>query len=446
MNPSEPGLRRELGARDLTLFAIVTIVGVRWVASAAHAGPGSLLLWFLAALFFMIPLAIAVATLTARDPGAGGMYLWARRDFGPWHGFLCFWIYWMAIAIWFPSAAMFYASSAAFTFGPRYAGLANNRVYLVMASLLLIWIALATNIVGMKIGKWTENLGALAAWTLGIGFAIIAFLVFQRRGAATHFHLLPDFSWGTVNFWASIAYAMSGLEVAGLMGAEMRNPARDLPRAASIASIFTVLFYVSTTAALLVVLTPVNISDLNGLAQTARSAGEVLGAPWLSPVVAALVLCAAVGQFGGLAAGVARMPFAAGADHLLPAAFARIHPRWGTPWVSILVFGALASVLLVVVQLGDTAQAAYQTIVSLMVISGFLPFLYIFGSAWKAGKKLSAVSGWAVTGIAILCSMVPTSDVNRVWLFELKLALGTAGVVIPAFFVYRAAVRRNLPA
>ena len=107
VNPSVPALRRELGARDLTLFAIVTIVGVRWVASAAHAGPGSLLLWFLAALFFMIPLAVAVATLTARDPGAGGMYLWARRDFGPWHGFLCFWIYWMAIAIWFPSAAMY---------------------------------------------------------------------------------------------------------------------------------------------------------------------------------------------------------------------------------------------------------------------------------------------------------------------------------------------------
>src|SRR5258708_28023207 len=131
------------------------------------------------------------------------------------------------------------------------------------------------------------------------------------------------------------------------------------------------------------------------------------------------------------------MPFAAGADHLLPEPFARIHPRWATPWISILTFGALASVLLVAVQLGDTAQAAYQTIVSLMVISGFLPFLYIFGSAWKAGKKLSAICGWSVTVLAIVCAVVPTGDVNRIWLFELKLAIGTAAVVLSALADYR---------
>jgi amino acid transporter len=446
MEPATPGLRRELGARDLTLFAIAGIIGVRWIASAAHAGSGSILLWLLAALFFLIPLSIAVAALTARDPGAGGMYLWSRRDFGPWHGFLCFWIYWMSTVIWFPSAAMFYSSAAVFTLGSRYAALANNRMYLVAASLLIIWIALGTNIVGMKIGKWTENLGAISTWTLGIMLAVVAFLIWKQRGSATHFHLLPDFNWGTVNFWASIAYGMTGMEVAGLMGAEMRNPARDLPRAAWIASVFTTLFYAGSTAALLVVLAPEKISDLNGLAQTGQAAGEILGASWLSSCLAALVLCSAIGQFGSLASGVARMPFAAGADHLLPEPFARIHPRWATPWISILTFGALASVLLIAVQLGDTAQAAYQTTVSLMVISGFLPFLYIFGSAWKAGNKLSAISGWAVTVLAIVCAVVPTSEVTRIWLFELKLALGTAAVILSALAVYRRQSRLTYPA
>jgi glutamate:GABA antiporter len=432
------GLRRELGAFDLTLFAIATIVGVRWIASAAHGGPGSIVLWLLAALLLLIPLSVTVAALVARDPGAGGMYLWSRRDFGPWHGFLCFWIYWMSTVIWFPGAAMFYASAAVFTLGSKYAWLANSRVFLVLASLVIIWLALGTNIVGMKIGKWTENLGAISTWAIGMLLATVAFLVWNRRGAATHFHLLPDFSWGTVSFWASIAYAMTGMEVAGLMGAEMRNPKRDLPRAAWVATAFITLFYAGATAALLVVLAPGKISDLNGLAETGQAAGEILGAAWLSPCIAVLVLCSAVGQFGGLASGVARMPFAAGADHLLPEIFARVHPRWATPWLSMIAFGVLASVLLIAVQLGDTAQAAYQTMVSLMVISGFLPFLYIFGSGWKVGKHVSAVAGLAVTVLAIICAIVPTGDVNRVWLFELKLALGTAAVVGSAFFVYRA--------
>src|SRR5207302_9068092 len=122
-------LRRELGLRDLTLFIITCIVGTRWIPAAAHAGPGSVTLWLLAAVLFMVPLAIAVAALSVKYPGAVGLYLWTRGDFGSWHGFLCFWVYWISIAFWFPSAAMFYMSAGAFTLGPQYAHLADNRMY-----------------------------------------------------------------------------------------------------------------------------------------------------------------------------------------------------------------------------------------------------------------------------------------------------------------------------
>jgi amino acid transporter len=228
------------------------------------------------ALSFHLPAEQLRRELGARDPEAGGMYLWTRRDFGNWHGFLCFWIYWMSTVVWFPSAAMFCSSAAVFTPGPRFAGLANNRAYLVAASLAIIWTALGTNILGMKFGKWTENLGAAATWVLGILLAVPAFQVWHQRGSATHFRLLPDFNWSTMNFWASIAYGMTGFEVAGMMGGEIRNPARDLPRAAWIASIFTTLFYAGSTTALLVILTPDKISDLNGLAQAGQAAGDLL--------------------------------------------------------------------------------------------------------------------------------------------------------------------------
>jgi amino acid transporter len=430
-------LRRELGALDLTLFTIATVVGVRWIASAAHAGPGSIVLWVLAALLFLIPLSLSVAALLARDPGAGGMYLWARRDFGPWHGFLCFWVYWMATVIWFPSAATFYASAAVFTLGQDYAWLASSHVYLTVAPLVIIWTAIGTNIVGLKVGKWTQNVGALSSWVLGIALATMAVVLWRQRGSATEFHFVPTVNWDTMNFWATIAFAVTGVEVTGLMGAEMRNPLRDLPRAAWIAALFTTIFYAGSTAAMLVLLPPDKISDLNGLAQAARTAGESLHANWLSPAVAFLVLCSAIGQFGGLASGVARMPFAAGADHLLPAAFSRVHPKWATPYISILLFGAIASFLLIALQLGDTAEAAYQTMVSLMVISGFLPFVYIFGSAWKIGRRISALLGWTVTAMAITFALIPTADVNRVWLFELKLILGTAAVILSAYLIYQ---------
>jgi amino acid transporter len=197
------------------------------------------------------------------------------------------------------------------------------------------------------------------------------------------------------------------------------------------------VFYASATVALLVILRPEEISEMNGLAEAGGSAARTLGLAWLAPAIALLVMASAVGQFGGLGTSVSRLPFAAGVDQLLPASFAKVHPRWGTPHISIVTLGALASFLLVAIQLGDTMRIAYQELVSLMVINGFLPFLYIFGSAWKAGKRVSALSGGAITVLAILCSIVPTAEVKNVWLFETKLAVGTAAVIATAWLLYR---------
>jgi amino acid transporter len=428
--------------RDVTLFTIACIIGTRWLSPAAHAGSGSLLLWLLAAVFFMMPLAVAAGTLSVKYPGTGGFYLWTRRDFGPFHGFLCFWVYWMGVAFWFPSAAIAYMSMAAYGLGPRYAYLAESRLFLVLVSLAAIWIALGSNLVGMRIGKWTENLGGAAAWILGALLVTVAVLVWTLRGPATAIHLMPQWNWDTVSFWSTIAYAMSGLELTGLMGGEIRDPERTLPRAGWIASGFAVVFYTATTAALLVLLPPARISEVNGLAQAGAEAGRELGAPWIRPAIALAVLAGAIGQFGGLGTAVSRLPFAAGVDALLPEPFRRVHPRWRSPHISIITFGLTASTLLVAMQWGDSLRAAYQELVSLMVIAGFLPFLYIFGSAWRAGKRAAAVSGAAITVLAILCSIVPTAEIRDVALFEGKLAVGTFGVVASAWLLYRRAATR----
>jgi glutamate:GABA antiporter len=425
-------LRRELGLRDLTLFAITCIVGTRWIASAAHAGPGSITLWLLAAVCFVVPLAIAVAALTVKYPGAGGLYLWTRGDFGPWPGFLCFWVYWMSMAVWFPSADMFYMGAALHAVGAP-----DSRLVLLATSVAAIWIALGTNLVGMRIGKWTENIGGAAAWAVSALFVLLAAMAWSRRGAATPLHLAPRWNWDTLNSWATIAYAMSGLELAGMMGAEVRDPKRNFPRAGWIASLAVTVFYASATAALLVLLPPARISEMNGLAEAGDEAARVLHALWLVPVIALLVVASGMGQIGGIGTAISRLPFAAGADRLLPGAFSRIHPRWHTPHVAILALGVVATFLLIAIQLGDTVRAAYQELVSLMVITGFLPYMYIFGSSWKAGNRISALSGWAITALAILCAVVPTAEIHNVWLFEGKLAAGTLAIIGSAWLAYR---------
>jgi glutamate:GABA antiporter len=432
------GLRRELGLRDVTLFATTCIVGVRWIPTAAHAGPGSVTLWIAAAILFIAPLAISVGALSAKYPGAGGLYYWTRGDFGPLHGFLCFWIYWLGLAFWFPTAAMFYMSIATYGLGPRYSHLADDRVFLVGASLAAIWIALGTNLIGMKIGKWTENTGAAATWFLGILFAALAAIFYARHGSATHLDIIPKWSFDTLNLGvATIAYAMTGFELVALMGAEIHDPLRTLPRAATIASAFAAIFYSGSTLALLVLLSPDHIDERYGLLQGSARAGIA----WLPSAIAVIVLITGIGQFGGIGSSVSRLPFAVGVDKLLPEAFSRVHPRWHTPHISILSLGAVASFLLIVFQLGDTLRAAYDTLVSLMVIAGFIPYIYIFGSAWIAGKRWSALGGWLTTALALICSVIPTAQVTSVALFESKLAIATLAMIGTGWLLYRRAAR-----
>ncbi len=353
---AKPALKPELGLRDLTLFAISCITSARWIPIAAHAGPGSVTLWLLAAVFFMVPLTAAVAALVAKYPGAGGLYFWTRQDFGAWPAFLCFWVYWMGIAFLLPTAALLYVKVGFSMFGPTFARWGDNRFCLLATTVALIWIALGSNLIGLKIGKWTENIGALATWAVGLLLVAVAWMVWMRRGSATPMHILPKWSWGTINFWAAIAYATSGMEGAGMMAGEIRDPKRTMRRAGWIASGFVIAFYVSTTVAFLLVLSPQNISELNGFAEMGDSAGLLLGATWLSPLIALLVVVSGIGFVGGLGTATSRLPFAAGVDRLLPAAFGSVHPRWGTPYVSILALGVVATLLLVIYQLGDTTE------------------------------------------------------------------------------------------
>jgi glutamate:GABA antiporter len=433
---ASPAPKRELGLRDVTLFAMAVVTTARWITPAAQYGAGSLAIWLITSLVFMIPLVNAIAALVHKHPNGGGLYRWACADFGPWHGFLSFWTYWMAVAIWFPSTSMFFVGIGVHMFGPSVGELGANRLFVLAMSVVSIWVALGTNLKGVNIGKWVENLGGLANWMLSLLLIAIGACVWAKRGSATPMRFIAHFDWKTVAFWSYMAFAMSGMELVGFMADEIREPVRTVRLAGWIAAGFAVLFYSCSTLAVLLVLPPAQITEMNGLVETGYAAGAVLQAGWLTPMIALLVLITGIGLMGGVGIATSRLPLAAGVDHLLPEVFGRIHPRWGTPHYSILILGAVGTFFLCLYQLGDTMRAAYQELVSLMVIVTFIPYLYIFASAWRAGKRVSAVSGLVSTLIVIVFSFIPTAEIRNVWLFEAKIFGGTIGVLAAARFFY----------
>lgn len=417
-------MRRELRLRDVVWLNVCAVASLRWVAAAAHAGSGSLFLWATAALFFFLPSAIVVARLGERFPEEGGLYIWTKRAFGDRHAFLCCWFYFLSNVLYFPSLLLAGTGMVAYAFGSRGAQISEARGYVLPVTLAVLWGMFLANLFGMKVAKWVSAAGAGSTFIIAAVISCLAIASWIHSGAAAHFEFLPDANLDTLNFWSQIAFAFLGLEVAPIVSGEMRNPRRDVPRAAAISVLACAAYYMLTTAALLILLLPQDISPMTGLAQAGAAASRRMGIPLLSTGLAALIGLAIAGQASTYIAGNTRLPYVIGLDRYLPAAFARTHPRWKTPYVSLLLQVGLATVFLLMTQMGESVRAGYQILVSMMVIVAFIPFLYIFASGFRFASRPAGISGLAVTVLAIALSVVPPPEAASLAGFEAKVIGG----------------------
>src|SRR5437773_4059791 len=161
-------LRRALGFRDLFLFYVVTTFSLRWIATAAAAGPSALVIWVMAALLLFVPLVFTVLELSSRYPEEGGLYVWSKRAFGPFAGFLTGWTYWGSNLPYLPGLLYFAAANALFIGGPTWQGLSAHTSYFIIVSLAGLTLTVVLNVVGLNVGKWLNNVGALAGWIPGL--------------------------------------------------------------------------------------------------------------------------------------------------------------------------------------------------------------------------------------------------------------------------------------
>jgi amino acid transporter len=452
-------LRKTMGFWDVLLFNIATVLGPRWVAAAGHNGPSSISLWALAALFFFVPGALVINELSSRFPKEGGLYAWARDAFGPFHGFIAGWTYWIYTVFYFPGLLLASASMAAYIMPGRGPALAQDRTFLLGISLALLAVAVVMNIVGLNIGKWLQNAGGVGTYLPLVILAGVAVAVCARHGSVTHFTwatMRPTWNWDTVNFWSQIAFAFTGLELVATMSEEVRDPQRTLPRAVFGAGALIALMYIAGTFAVLALEPASGIDPKSGVFQ-AISAGAVLLRLGFLGVIAAFV--ATVGNAGGVGstvAGIARVPFQVGIDRYLPAAFGKIHPRWKTPWISILVQAGLSGAILLLSQVNETTRGAYQFLIDAAIILYFIPFLYMFAAVIKLSRRpdrkanphavlvpggipgvwICGGLGIVIVLLGILVSLVPPGDAASKWGFELKLVAGTAASILIGLFLY----------
>jgi amino acid transporter len=452
-------LKRVLRLGDLVLFNVVAVLGLRWVATSAKAGPSSLVLWVLAALLFFIPQGIAVITLASRYPEEGGVYAWTRRTYGEWNGFLCGWCYWVNNVLYYPNLLISTAVIATYAIGKGGGSLGENWAYVLPVALVALWIAAALNIVGLGTGKWLHNVGGVAAYVPGvilIGLGLAAAFTRPSANAIAPAGLVPDVTdLSTLNLWASIAFAFAGLELSSTMGEETANPKRDLPRAIVISAPLIAAVYILGTLSVLWLVPTAELSIVSGFLQ-AISVGSAAASPalvWLSPLAAGLYTMSNVAGVGAWLSGPARVAFVIGLDRYFPPAFGTVHPRWHTPYVAILVQAVLATVFLVVSQLGkgSTVEHAYLVLLDTQLLVYFIPYVYLFlcllrqaraGAdagplpGGRAGATLAGVSGLGITLFAMVVAAIPPGDAPSRLVFGAKVIGGASAFVALGGVIY----------
>lgn len=452
-------LRKTMGFWDVLLFNIATVLGPRWIAAAGHNGTSSISLWVLAAVLFFIPGALVINELSSRFPEEGGLYAWAREAFGPFHGFIAGWTYWFYTVFYFPGLLLASASMSAYILGERGGTLSQDRTFLLVVSLALLLVALILNIIGLNIGKWLQNAGGVGTYLPLVILVGVAVVVCFQHGSATHFtwqNMLPTWNWDTVNFWSQIAFAFTGLELVSTMSEEVHNPQRTLPRAVLGSGALIALAYIVGTFAILALVPAANLDPKSGVfhAITVGSIGLKIGA--LGILAAILVTAGNAGGVGSTVAGIARVPFAVGIDRYLPAAFGKIHPRWKTPYISMLVQAVLSGAILIGSQINETTRGAYQILIDAAIILYFIPFLYMFAAfirlaarkdrttnahavlvpGGKLGIWVCGGLGFAMVLLGIVVSLVPPGDSANKLSFEMKLVLGTLVSILIGLALY----------
>ena len=462
-NPDRP--KKALGFRDLLLFYVVTGISLRWIATAASAGPSSIVIWIGAWLVFYTPLALSVVELSSRYPNEGGIYVWTKLAFGDFAGFITAWCYWSCNLPYFPAVLYFAASNALYMRHDSLGHLEHNPTFYIVFALVALAAATLMNLVGLDVGTWLHNLGALAMWIPALIIILMGAIAFHRFGSATVFSvhtMIPSTQIKDMVFWSVLIYAITGCETASLMGDEIKNARRAIPWALFVAGVTVAFCYIVGTIGVLLALPAAEVGNLQGLMQAISSTAQKIHWEGVIPFAAFLIMMSNVGAAGAYLAAGARLPYVAGIDRFLPPAFGALHPRWKTPWIGLLTQFLFGAIFIFLGQVGTSVKGAYDVLVSMGVITYFIPFLYLFAAMFKlqsqpagldvirvpGGKpvaRLVAIVGLLTTTATIAISVLPPPDEPNKPLAVLKI-VGLSGlmVLMGVAIFYRPRIRRAI--
>lgn len=347
MNGDHPGFLRVLGRRDVFAVAVGAMIGWGWIIMSGtwilRAGSAGAALAFAATGAAILVVALLYAELTAALPMAGGEHVWSLRALG-WPGsFACTW----AIVFGYVGICCFEAVALATVFDYiavdvhwlRLWSLAGYDVHLGWALVGVAGAVLITivNVIGVKPSALLQFLVTLVILVAGLvlaGGAAVA-------GSAAN--LAPLFAGGGAGFLGVMALApffFVGFDVIPQAAEEIALPRRQLGALIVVAVSVAILWYAMVIVAVAALAGP---ETLHAARLASADAAALAWGPAGSALLVGGGIAGIVTSWNAFVIGGSRALWAMADSGMLPAALGRLHPRYRTPWVAIVLIGIAAA-------------------------------------------------------------------------------------------------------
>lgn len=383
-----PKLKKEIGLFTATALVVGNMMGsgifMLPASLASVSGPGATILaWILTGLGSLI-LALTFANLGSKIPKTGGTYEYSRLAYGNFMGFMTAWLYWNGS--WIGNATIFIV--VATYLGEVIAALTNSAVIGFLFCSAILWISTFINIRGTKLAGIITSVITVFKVLLFIFFIIIGIMNFDVANLTPMFPIEKGIT--TIPMAAALTlWAFMGLETASVAGGEIKNPEKNVKRSTIMGMLISTVLYILIS---IVAMGAMNQRELaSSTAPISDIIVKVLNLKSLDILNIAIAI-SILGTGMGWLLSTARVAYAAGEDGIFPKTFAKLHPKYNTPYTALII-GSICINIIFLMNFTKGLAGAYNFIVVLATLS-YLPIYAISTIAEiilmvKEDKKLS---------------------------------------------------------
>jgi glutamate:GABA antiporter len=371
-----------LSVFQLAMLTVVTVASLRSLPAMGAYGLGSITLFVIPAIVFLVPTALVAAELATG--WKGGVYTWVREAFGNRMGFTAIWLQWIQNVVWYPTQIAFIAASLSFVIGNQ--GLASNGVYTAVVILVLYWGSTLITLKGgnlfAKVGSWSGILGTLFPAIL----LIVLGAVWLATGEKSETPLEAS---AVIPPWTGIAsivlvvsnvLAYAGMEVNAVHANDLKNPGKGFPKSIAIATVLILLVFILPTIAMAVAVPKKDLGLTNGINLAFQVFFDKWDMSWGVTAISALIALGAFASVVTWIAGPSRGLLAAARTGLLPPALQKRN-KAGVQVGILGVQGIVVSVLALLFLVIPNINTAFIALIDMAAALYLVMYMMMFASA-----------------------------------------------------------------